>query len=119
MLAETCPEKGVAEGQRFFLFLQFRNASHTRLGDGYGCPSRRCVFPLVISQRPLIGAICVHHKELAVGLRNAVVEWRLIFETETGAAEDNMLSIWRPYSVCIISRSSGESLYSVPSGLIV
>src|SRR5580704_7797871 len=38
-----------------------------------------------------------------------VVKRCLIFESETGAAEENMLSIWRPYSVCIISRSSGQS----------
>jgi len=58
----------------------------------------------------LIGAIRVHHKEFPIRLRNAVVEWRLIFESETGAAEEDMLSIWRPYSVCIISRSSGQPL---------
>ena len=52
-----------------------------QLGQGYGCPSRRCIFPLVICQRPLTGAIRVHHKELAIGLRNVVVKRSFVFES--------------------------------------
>src|SRR5215469_7684945 len=73
-------------------------------------PGRRSIFPLVICQRPLAGAIRIHHKELGVRLRNVVVEWCLVFESETGAAEENVLAIRRPYSVCIISRRRGQSL---------
>jgi hypothetical protein len=40
-----------------------------------------CIFPLVICQRSLFRAIRVHHKELAIGLRNVVGERRLIFES--------------------------------------
>ena len=50
-------------------------------------PSRRSIFPLVICQRPLARAIGIHHKELGIGLRNVVVERRLVFESETGTAE--------------------------------
>src|SRR5215472_13327084 len=114
------PSLGITSGLPVTLLLQ-RNADGrgNRLGDGYGCPSRRRVFPLVICQRSLIGSIRVHHKELAVGLGNAVVERRLIFESQTGAAEENMLSIWRPYLVCVISRRGGQSPQIVPSGRIV
>src|ERR1700693_1209966 len=86
--------------------VQLRCIYSTRAGIGV---PRRCIFPLVIGQRSLMGAIRVHHKEFTIRLRNAVVERCLIFESETGAAEENMLSIWRPYSVCIISPSSGQS----------
>ena len=68
------------------------------------------MFPLVIRQRPLSGAIRVHHKEFIIRLRNAVVERHLIFESETGAAEENVFPIRRPYRVRIISQSSGQSL---------
>src|SRR5258708_16785852 len=70
------------------------------LRSGCRCPGRRSIFPLVICQWPLSGAIRIHHKELGIGLRNVVVERCLIFESKTGAAEENMLSIGRPYLVC-------------------
>src|SRR6266851_8778910 len=87
-----------------------------QLRHGYRCPGWRSVFPLVICQRPLAGAIRVHHKKLGIGLRNIVVERRLVFESETGAAEENVLAIWRPYSVCIISRRRGQSPQAGPVG---
>src|SRR5262252_1974454 len=79
-------------------------------------PGRRSIFPLVICQRALTGAIRIHHKELGIGLRNVVVERRLVFESETGAAEENVLAIWGPYRVCIISRRRGQSLQTGPVG---
>src|SRR5215472_6410650 len=61
----------------------FFRIRHSMRKTRSGCrgPGRRCVFPLVIGQGPLAGAIRVHHKKLAIGLRKLVVEWRLIFES--------------------------------------
>jgi len=41
----------------------------------------------------LTGAIGIHHEELAIGLRNVVVEWVLVFESQAGAAKENVLSM--------------------------
>src|SRR6516165_1754470 len=80
------------------------------------CPGRRSIFPLIVCQRPLTGAIRVHHKEFGIGLRNVVVERRFVFESETGAAEENVLAIWRPYSVCVISRRRRQPPQAGPVG---
>src|SRR5713101_5993251 len=86
------------------------------LRSGCRCPGRRSIFPLVISQWPLSGAIRIHNKELGIGLRNVVVQRCLIFESKTGAAEENMLSIGRPYLMCVISRRRGQSPQAGPVG---
>ena len=79
-----------------------------------GVPRLRSIFPFVVCQRPLTGAVRVHHKKLSLGLRNVVVERSLFFQSKTSAAEANMLSIWRPYLMCVISRGGGQSPQTGP-----
>ena len=65
---QVCSERASAPPSALINFV-----AYIQLGHGFGCPGGRCIFPLVICQRPLTGAIRVHHKELAIRLRNVVV----------------------------------------------
>jgi hypothetical protein len=83
--------------------------NRTRLGTGYGVLKPALHLPIgylsaVVDWRHPRPSQGVHHK--AEECRRRAVPH---LESKTDAAEVKMLSIWRPYSVSIISRSNGQS----------
>src|SRR5579863_271530 len=63
------------------------------LRDGrLGAPGGAAFFPLIVSELLNVGAVGVHHEDLAVGLRRPGVK-RLVFESHARAGEEETLAV--------------------------
>src|SRR5260370_18676966 len=73
-------------------------------------PGGRSLFPLIAGDGPLVGAICIHHEKLSIGLRATVIERSFIAKAEARAAEDDVLAVGRPRAVSIVSWGARQLL---------
>ena len=75
-----------------------------------GLPRGRGIFPIVVGERALSGAVGVHDEQLTIGLGSVIVERGLVFETESRAAEQQIFAVGRPSGMGVVAGSVGQLL---------